>query len=149
MTKLWTHPSLVHNNFYISDMRILPWQGRTVSQEKSLSRHVSGKSSADKPLPCQVSFKINVAVIVTSAIPTSHRPGFCSRYFQHHCLPFPYLLFFNAFIDLGCGLLVGPKQTDDTSPFRVQDVPILIPNHLVQLQDSVQGRRRGKECGDW
>lgn len=66
----------------------------------------------------------------------------------HISYPFPYLLLFDAFIDLGCGLLVGPKQTDDTSPLWVQDVPILIPNHLVKLQDPVVGSGRGEDWGD-
>ena len=57
----------------------------------------------------------------------------------------PYSLLFDALIDLGCCLLVGSKQTDDTGPFWVQDVPVLIPNHLVQLQDPV-GRRQEIRC---
>lgn len=60
-----------------------------------------------------------------------------------------YLLLFDAFIDLGCGFLVGPEQTDYTCPLRVQNIPILIPNHLVQLQDPVVGSRRGEDWGDW
>lgn len=59
--------------------------------------------------------------------------------------PFPYLLLFDAFIDLGCGLLVSPKQTDDTSPFWFQNVPIIVPNHLVQLQDPVVGSKKRRE----
>lgn len=51
---------------------------------------------------------------------------------------FSYLLLFDALVDLGCGLLVGPKQTDDTGPFRVQDVAILVADHLVQLQDPAE-----------
>lgn len=52
---------------------------------------------------------------------------------------FPYLLFFDTLVDLGCGFLVGPKQTDDTGPFWVQDVPILVSNYLVQLQNPAKG----------
>lgn len=50
---------------------------------------------------------------------------------------FAYLLLFDAFIDLGGGLLVRPEQADDTGPLWLQDVSIFIPDHLVQLQDPV------------
>lgn len=59
-----------------------------------------------------------------------------------------YLLLFNTFTDLGRGFFVGPKQTDHTGPLRVQNIPILIPNHLVQLQDPVMGNVRGEDRGD-
>lgn len=55
-----------------------------------------------------------------------------------------YLLLFDAFIDLGCGLLVGPKKTDDVSSLRVQDVPVIISNNLVQFEDPGVGSNRGK-----
>lgn len=58
-----------------------------------------------------------------------------------------YLLLFNTFIDLGRGFFVGPKQTDHTGTLRVQNIPILIPNHLVQLQDPVMGNMRGEDWG--
>lgn len=46
-----------------------------------------------------------------------------------------YLLLLDAFIDLGRGLLVGLKQTDDTGLLRVQDVSIFVSNNQVQPQD--------------
>lgn len=46
-----------------------------------------------------------------------------------------YLLLFDAVIDLCRSLLMGPKQTDDTGPLWLQDVPILIADNLVQFQD--------------
>lgn len=74
----------------------------------------------------------------------NHHCKFCPSRPLLHCLlyPFAYLLLFDAFIDLGSRLLMGPKQTDDTRPLRVQNVPILIPNNLVQLQDPVLGEVR-------
>lgn len=46
-----------------------------------------------------------------------------------------YLLFFDAFIDFGCGLLVRSEEADDISLLRVQDVPVLVSNNQVQLKD--------------
>lgn len=51
----------------------------------------------------------------------------------------PHLFLLDPFIDLHCGLLMGPKETDYTRPLRVQNITILIPNHLVQLQDPRMG----------
>lgn len=59
-----------------------------------------------------------------------------------HVLYSAHLLLLDAFVDFDCGLLVGPKQTDYTRPLRVQNITILIPNHLVELQDPVMGRMR-------
>lgn len=53
-----------------------------------------------------------------------------------------YLFLFNAFIDLSRGLLVRPEKTDDTRFLRVQDVPILISNNKVQLQEPEAHNRR-------
>lgn len=50
---------------------------------------------------------------------------------------FSHLFLFDAFIDFGCGVLMGPEQTDNTGPLRFQDVTILVSNHLVQLEDPV------------
>lgn len=148
MNKLWFNLYLVYNSFHI-----FPW---TVCQGKSHGTHVSGKSSGVKP---QQNQKINSIVIAKSPITYctpmrfclcpvklsvwSSLPSWCSAY---SC---PYLLLFDALIDLGCCLLVGSKQTDDTSPFWVQDVPILVPNHLVQFQDPVGGSRRYCSGEDW
>lgn len=66
------------------------------------------------------------------------RSSLCPMRLSLHCVYIAfclYLLFFNAFIDLGCGFLVGSKQTDDISSLWVQDVPILIANDQVQLKD--------------
>lgn len=55
---------------------------------------------------------------------------------KHFVYPPPlYLFLFNTLIDLSCGLLVRPEKTDDARFFRLQDVPILVSNHKVQLQD--------------
>lgn len=55
-----------------------------------------------------------------------------------------YLFLFNTFIDLSRGLLVRPEKTDDACFLRIQDVPILISNNKVQLQDPDAHNRRVK-----
>lgn len=55
-----------------------------------------------------------------------------------------HLLLFDALIDLGRRLLVGSKQADDAGPLRVQNIPVLISHHLIQLQDPAMGRGRDK-----
>lgn len=53
---------------------------------------------------------------------------------------FAHLLLFDAFIDLGRRLLVGSEQADDAGPLRVQNIPVVISDHLIQLQDPAIGR---------
>lgn len=81
-------------------------------------------------------FKIINEVLVRKLIQRIWGASFCC-----HFLYSAHLLLLDAFIDFDCGLLMGPKQTDYTRPLRVQNITILIPNHLVQLQDPVMGRR--------
>lgn len=60
-----------------------------------------------------------------------------------------HLLLFDAFIDLGRRLLVGSEQADDAGPLRVQNIPVVISDHLVQLQDPVIGRGQDDDdCGN-
>lgn len=53
---------------------------------------------------------------------------------------FAHLLLFDAFIDLGRRLLVGSEQADDAGPLRVQNIPVVISDHLIQFQDPAIGR---------
>lgn len=43
------------------------------------------------------------------------------------------LFLFDAFRYLAAGVLVGPEQADDAGFIGVQDVPVCIPDHKIQL----------------
>lgn len=39
---------------------------------------------------------------------------------------------------------MGSEQADDAGPLRVQNIPVVVSDHLVQLQDPAVGRGRGE-----
>lgn len=39
---------------------------------------------------------------------------------------------------------MGSEQADDAGPLRVQNIPVVVSDHLVQLQDPALGRGRGE-----
>lgn len=50
-----------------------------------------------------------------------------------HDFPSSYLLLFDAFTYLHCSIFMGSEQADDIGLFWVQNVTILIADHLIQL----------------
>lgn len=45
------------------------------------------------------------------------------------------LFLFNSLCDLGRGVLVCSEETDDAGSLGVQNIPISISDHHIQLQD--------------